>query len=89
MSSESPHIVQPASYRGYSADVRMELIVAGESFPVAQTGGGQIIFAEPIAIPGTTGEVVMYVDGNERRWNVTLLPTTSPSRTIQAQFAQA
>jgi hypothetical protein len=58
---------------GYSARVRIELRVGALRIPVAQTGGGQLIFDRPTTLPASEGEVVMHIDGHEHRWRVTSL----------------
>jgi hypothetical protein len=70
------------SSRGYSAEVRIELRVNGHRIPVAQTGGGQLIFHDPQTLPRTDAEVVMHIDGHERRWRVALQPGPTPDRVV-------
>ena len=83
MSSDGARI--PSS-GGYSANVGIELRIKGRCIPVAQAGGGRLIFDRPITIPESTGEVVMHIDGHERRWRVALQPTAQPERVIAAEF---
>jgi len=80
-------MMRPASSKGYSANVRIELRIDGQCIPVAQTGGGRLIFDHPVTLPATTGVVVMHVDDNESRWHVTLRPNGQPSRIIEAEFS--
>ncbi len=86
MSSGDADMAMPVSSGSYSAHVRIELRVNGQRIPVAQTGGGNLIFDQPISLTATTGEVVMTVDGRERRWRVTLHPRGEAERVIAAEF---
>lgn len=78
---------------GHSADVRIRLLVQGAAFDVAQVGGGRLIFPTPILLPGgpqgTRGEVVLSIDGNQRRWVVDLKPQREPSRLVEGTFREA
>ena len=69
-----------------SADVRLELHVAGpdgpQVLPLAQIGGGVLIFDRPTVLPGTAGEVLAVIDGNEQRWRVTWRETGRPRLTV-------
>lgn len=71
---------------GYSADVRIELLADDRRMPVAQVGGGRLIFDEPVKLSDTAGQIVMHVDGRERRWHVTLRPNGQPSKTVDAEI---
>lgn len=71
---------------GYSADVRLDLYIAGQHFPLAQIGGNQLIFPTPVHLPAGTGEVVMSVDGQQRRWAITLEKLEFQSLTVAATF---
>jgi len=72
--------------------VRIRLRVGGASFDVAQIGGGRLIFPNPVMLPGgpdgARGEVVLSIDGNERRWAVDLKPQREPSRLVEATFRE-
>jgi hypothetical protein len=57
---------------GYSADVRMHLYVNGFALPIGQLGPGFIILRNAPDHPPTDAEIVMSIDGEERRWNVQL-----------------
>ena len=57
---------------GHSADVRMQLNVGGRSLKLAQLGPGFAILALPADVPPGDAEIVLSIDGNERRWNVIL-----------------
>jgi hypothetical protein len=74
---------------GYSADVQMDLLIAGQRIRLAQIGPGRLVFDHPILLPATTGEVVLLIDGHPRRWNVAIKPGTTPSRIVEAEFSDA
>jgi hypothetical protein len=54
---------------------------------VAQTGDGRLYFDHPVSIAETTGELIMHIDDNVRRWRVALKPTGEPQREIDAVFS--
>lgn len=64
----------------------MELVVNGLRIPVAQAGGGQLIFDRPTVLPESTGVLVMQIDDHEQRWRVALQPTGKPERIVSAEF---
>lgn len=82
----------PSGATGHSAIVRIRLVVDGRSFDVGQVGGGRLIFPEPIRLPGgpegARGEVLLSIDGAERRWAVDLKPESEPSRSVEAVFRE-
>lgn len=45
-----------------SARVRLELVCAGQTFPLAQVGDDLMIFPEPVVLPSHYGEVRIYID---------------------------
>jgi hypothetical protein len=57
---------------GYSSDVQLRLIVAGREYALAQIGPDFVMLREPANLPSGDAEVVMMIDGRERRWAVTL-----------------
>jgi len=65
---------------GYSADVRMQLNVNGFVLPIGQLGPDFIILRNPTDHPPTEAEIVMSIDGEERRWHVHLPEGISPER---------
>lgn len=81
-------MISPISNDGYSADIRLTLLIDGEPFPLAQIGGGQLIFDRPTTLPASNGIVLMCVDGRERRWSVSIYQTGRPERIIRADFAE-
>ena len=75
-----------ADRQAFSTKVRIELHIGGRCLPVAQSGGGQLIFDEPMTLPGGIGELVMHIDESPHRWRVTLRPGSEPSRIVPADF---
>jgi len=77
---------------GHSADVRIRLFVGGASFDVAQIGGGRLVFSNPVTLPGgpgeAQGEVVLAIDGHERRWAVDMKLQPEPSWSVEATFRE-
>jgi hypothetical protein len=61
-----------SSHGGHSADVRINLILNGDSIPVAQLGPGFLLLDAPTDHPPGPASIVLRVDQNERRWNVRL-----------------
>ncbi|HUY35658.1 MAG TPA: hypothetical protein VMV69_23140 [Pirellulales bacterium] len=57
---------------GYSAEVRLELVIDGRSLDVEQVGPRSCLLAEPIDHPPGEAEVVMHVDGQRRTWRVAI-----------------
>jgi hypothetical protein len=72
---------------GFSAQVRIDLHINGCIYPVAQAGGGRLIFDKPVMIPEARGTLVMRIDGQERRWGVRLQQSDLPQRSIAAELA--
>lgn len=87
MSSEGPDTITPSPItRRYSAQVRIRLHVNGQTYRVAQIGGGRLIFDSPVSFPATTGTVVMTIDGQEERWQVAIPPQPAASRIVNARI---
>jgi hypothetical protein len=87
MSSKEPDTIAPSRANArYSAKVRISLHANGQIYPVAQIGGGRLIFDSPVAFPQTTGTVVMTVDGQEERWHVAIPHQPEPTRIIAAEL---
>ena len=57
---------------GYSAEVRLHLEVAGRILELAQIGPDSVILRTTAEIHPCEAEVVMRVDGRQRRWPVYL-----------------
>jgi hypothetical protein len=60
------------AYCGHSADVRMQLLLNGTVLPIAQLGPDFLILDKPVDHSPADGEIVLSVDGRERRWPVRL-----------------
>jgi hypothetical protein len=56
----------------YSARVHMELHLNGSVLAISHLGPDFFILAKPINHPPAQAEIVMSVDGRERRWWVEL-----------------
>ena len=56
----------------YSAEVQLDLVIEGRSIPLAQISRDWIVLREPMDLEPGFGEVVATIDGNERRWPVSL-----------------
>jgi hypothetical protein len=69
--------------------VRIRLHVNGQTYPVAQIGGGRLIFDRPVTFPASTGTVVMTIDGHEERWHADIHAASAPTRVITADLAPA
>jgi len=64
--------VNPQS-RSYSADVRLELHLAGHILPIAQLGPDFFTLRTPIDHPPGAAEISMSIDGHVSRWAVRLV----------------
>lgn len=64
-------------YVGHSSDVRMHLIVNGDTIPLAQLGPDMVILDAPIELPPTDAEIVLSIDGRVDRWPVGLVEGAS------------
>ena len=64
--------LQPSNYCGHSADVRINLILNGNSIPVAQLGPGFLLLDAPGDHSPCEASLVLRVDESERRWTVRL-----------------
>jgi hypothetical protein len=79
-------MIQAPSPDSFSTKVRIDLFISGQCLPVAQAGGGQLIFDTPVTLPDSTGEVIVYIDEAPQRWRVQLHPGPEPSRILAADF---
>lgn len=64
--------------------MRIELHINGSRYRVAKLGPDRLYLVEPLDLPAERGEVVLHIDGDERRWPVALRPTGS--RIVAADF---
>ena len=65
---------------GHSADVRIHLVLNGNSIPVAQLGPGFLLLDNPIDHAPCEGRIVLRVDQTEELWGVHLPEGISASR---------
>jgi hypothetical protein len=63
----------PPFSSSHSADVQLQLVVDGQNLDLAQIGPDDVIVNQPVDLPPGPAEVVMFVDGRERRWPVLLV----------------
>jgi len=68
--------------RGFSADVRMELIINERTFQLSQLGPNQIKLQDAVEVPTGEGEIRLYVDGVLRPWKVQVLPAQPGTRWV-------
>jgi len=54
----------------YSSDVRLRLEADGRSWPLAKLGPDHFVPSEQFELQPCDAEIVMTVDGAERRWKV-------------------
>jgi hypothetical protein len=71
-----------SSSSGYSADVQLWLETAGLIVELTQVGPDSIVVRQPITLPSSEADVVMQIDGHERRWRVLLPNGLSAESTI-------
>ncbi len=57
---------------GYSANVRMALLLKGRTLPIAQLGPDFLFLVTPASSPPALAQVVLTVDAHEERWTVRL-----------------
>lgn len=57
---------------GYSSMVRLELVVGDQTLELGQIGPDLIHVRTPVSLPPCDADVVMHIDGRERRWPVRL-----------------
>jgi hypothetical protein len=88
MSSEEPNIFDTATTQGHSADVQIDLFIEGQRFSVGQMGRNLLIFDEPLVLPCSKGELVLTIDGRQRRWLVSLRNGTGPTRFVETEFRE-
>lgn len=62
----------------FSSDVLLSLIVNGRTIRLSQIWPGHVSFQQPTSLPACDGEIVMSVDGRERRWSVRLVDGAQP-----------
>jgi hypothetical protein len=65
-------MIASSSQGGHSAQVKMRLLVNGNSIAVAQMGPDFLLVDAPINHPPGSASLILQVDQSERRWNVDL-----------------
>ena len=65
-------MITMSSQGGHSAQVKMRLLINGDSLAVAQMGPDFLLVDDPINHPPGIASMVLQVDQSERRWNVRL-----------------
>lgn len=65
-------MIAVTSTGGHSAQVKIQLLIEGGAFPVAQLGPDFLLLPYPVDHPPAAGVLVLQVDQRERRWNVHL-----------------
>ncbi len=72
----SSSMLVSAVHTGRSTNVKMQLLLNGESLPVGQVGPDFLLLKTPLDHPPAEGTLIVCVDDNEHRWPVRL-PTGS------------
>jgi hypothetical protein len=57
---------------GYSSNVRLHLVVGDRTLELAQIGPNDIVLRTPTDLPPGDAEIIMEIDGHERRWPIHL-----------------
>jgi hypothetical protein len=71
-------IVENQIRSDYSPIVAMRLEAAGKVWRIAKLGPDHFVPVDRAQIPAGRGEIVMTVDGQERRWRVLILNDALP-----------
>ena len=87
--SEAPEPIAQSSQSGYSADVRLWVRFNGRAVPLAQVGPDRIMLRDAEPVPVGAAEVVVSVDGRERRWLVEIGQSAPGSRTVPIRLLSA
>jgi hypothetical protein len=76
--------------QNYSADVRMELRLNGSVLTISHLGPDYLILARPVDHPPAPAEIIVSIDGNQRRRAV-YLPAglSTESRRVPIAACQA
>lgn len=62
----------PTEFKGYSAEVRLELRANNCAFDLASIGPNEFIPRQPLELSACDAEVVMFIDGTQFLWPVRL-----------------
>ena len=71
---------------GYSSNVRMELLAGTQRFFPSQIAAGRITFDREVLLPGTEGELILFIDEHSRRWHLTWEASDKPRRTWLTKY---
>jgi hypothetical protein len=74
-------LATPASPEDFSTDVRLTLRIADGDYSLGQIAPDYIILDPPSSLPPGLGEVILSIDGRERKWPVELPVGSSPTTT--------
>ncbi len=66
--------------RGYSARVRMELRLNGQSVAICQMGPDFVVLEQPFEHPPVDAELFVQIDESQDIWSVRLVEGISPTR---------
>jgi hypothetical protein len=72
---------------GHSADISMSLLSQGHVFAVREIGPAELILSEPARINPGRAELVIQIDGDERRCAVVISRSTQPKSDIVSYVA--
>jgi len=67
---------------GYSARVRLHLVVNGTEIPLSQVGPHRLVLQEPVELSARVAEVRIEIDGEVDRWPVELVEMLAGSRDV-------
>lgn len=62
----------------FSAEVDLQLIVGDRKYRVAKSGPDYVVLRKAVDLPRCRAELVMTVDGQERRWPLFLMNGAVP-----------
>lgn len=62
------------------------MTVGNHRIDAASLGGNRVSFREPVLLEASHGEVVLRVDGCERRWAIEFQQPSEPVTELQADF---
>jgi len=80
----SPSIIRSSTT--YSATVQMHLVIGARCLGIAQMGPEFMILEEPVDTPAGCGELVIQIDGNEKRRAI-YLPDGVRSNDVRTRIA--
>jgi hypothetical protein len=78
-------MIESSGQSGHSAQVKMRLVLNGNSIPVAQMGPDFLVLGSAIEHPPGDATLELRIDASERRWRVRLphgMSATSRTVTI-------